>query len=1010
MNKRKLLLVTGIFFLVITGLRVLWLLHYHPSNFPSAVGGVMDLRGANVVKDVIPLNGEWLITPWNLVDPGETGNEEQLISIPGKWKSALNVSSVEKDQPILYGTYKLRVLLNETMVDEPFALYVKDIRSAFRIFVNGELVSEKGKVATTATDFTPSMEPVTLRLDSDEKEFEILIQIADKNRSKVSGMNSPLQFGTMSSISREHTRSIVYQILSSSILVLHFMFAIILFFSFSRRIELLYLAMVFGSAATSILIDDDRILLALFPSVSIHFWTVFFYISYVTSVVFLLLFFKRLLTETREKGDALSVTNKTVVAIYLLYIFLLLWDIHPIASVLFSFIMLVVPILIALSLFQIVSRGMSGALFLLLAMISIANNIGWAALKTNTILVLPYYPFDIIIAVLCFAIFWFKRFFAVSEESQALASRLQQVNEQKDEFLANTSHELRNPLQGIMSISQTIYENEPTLSAESKSNLETLISVSKRMSSILNDLLDVQRLKEGRVNLQVTDVDLSAVVAGAVDTVRFMTKGKQITFAIHISEQFPYVRADENRLFQVLFNLLHNAVKFTEHGEIIITAKMEGAMAVIRIQDPGIGMDDETLKSIFHPYVQADSSMTTIGGGLGLGLTICDQLVRLHGGKMDVSSQLNEGSVFMFSIPIGKSWSGPIKEYPAVQKVENHSFNVRMTDKTENRPKILVVDDDPLNLSIIEQILQEKYDVTICGSAPEALVYLDTCKWELIISDVMMPRMSGFELIERVRERYTLAELPILLLTARDQVEDIQTGFHFGASDYLIKPIDRVELVSRVKAFTDLKLSLKEQVAMEAAWLQAQIQPHFLFNTLNTIAALSDEDPQKMMKLLDQFGVYLNASFMTQNLSELIPLEQELELVQAYVYIEQERFGDRLQVEWHVDTYNEVFVPPLSIQTLVENAINHGILRLPEGGIVKILIIEHETGVDVSIKDDGMGMDKEKVWKLLQTSPNSKNGIGLLNTDKRLKQLFGRGLTITSVLYEGTTVTFTIPN
>lgn len=375
MNKRRLLLITGIFFLVIMGLRVLWLSHYHPSNYPSAVGGVMDLRDANVVDDVIPLNGEWLLTPWKLVGPGETGSKDQLITIPGQWKRELGVLSANQDRQILFGTYKLKILLDDKTIDEPFALYVKDIRSAYQIYVNGELLVEKGKVATTLTDFTPSMEPVTIRLDNAEKEFEILLQIADENRSKVSGMNSPLQFGTMTSISREHTVSVVYQVLSSSILFLHFMFAIILFLGFSRRIELLYLAIVFGSAGTSILIDDDRILLALFPSISVHFWMVFFYISYVTSVVFLLLFFKRLLMETREKGNALSVIIKIVVAIYLLYIFLLLWDIHPIASVLFSFIMLVVPILIALSLFQIVARGMSGALFLLLAMISIANNI-----------------------------------------------------------------------------------------------------------------------------------------------------------------------------------------------------------------------------------------------------------------------------------------------------------------------------------------------------------------------------------------------------------------------------------------------------------------------------------------------------------------------------------------------------------------------------------------------------------------------------------------------------------
>ncbi|QTD40850.1 ATP-binding protein [Sporosarcina sp. Te-1] len=1010
MKKWRIVLLTGFFLLLLTSFRMIWLTHYDPRDFPQAHDGVLDLRGFDLKDQSIQLNGEWTFYPWALKEPGELGEQSAFLNIPGKWRENLEYLSDEENPSFLYGTYHLRILLDENERSEPYSLYVRDIRSASVAFVNGKKVAEQGRVAVTANAYDRAIKPYTITIDPDVDEIDMVIQVADKGHSKISGMKEPILFGHASAINRSKTISMAAQILSVSILILHFLFALIVYFGFSRRNELLYLAVVFSSAALSILLDDDRLLLVVFPDVSSHIWMNLFSISYVTTVVFLMLFFKRLLFEVLEIKRTLLSIYTLIIALYAFYIVLLILDIRSITGHLFSILMICVPILIAFSLFRIVWRGMPGVIYLLFGVICIANNIAWASLKSNSILVLPYYPFDIIIAVLCFAVFWFKQFFHVTEESQALAERLQRINEQKDEFLANTSHELRNPLHGIMSISQTIYETEGQLSDENKKNMETLITVSRRMSTILNDLLDAQRLKEGRISLHKTDVDLAAVAMGAVDMLRFMSKGKNVQFKVGIADTFPYVLADENRMFQILFNLIHNAVKFTERGEIAITAKMEGKKAVIRVSDTGIGMTEQTMKSIFQPYEQADSSMTAMGSGLGLGLVICEQLVKLHGGELTVHSRLNEGSVFTFTVPLGKARSSPITSYTSAQQVP--SVHLEMAAGTDNhkQPRVLVVDDDPLNVSIIEQILKANhFDVVTCTSGKEALERLNKGKWDLVLSDVMMPKMSGYELAERIRERFTVAELPILLLTARSQLEDIQAGFHFGANDYITKPVEKAELVTRVKALTDLRQSLSERIALEAAWLQAQIQPHFLFNTLNTIAALSDENPRKMMKLIDEFGNYLNASFTTQNLSELVPLEKELELVRSYVYIEQQRFGDRLHVEWDIRVQSNVSVPPLAIQTIVENAINHGVLRQPEGGTVRITITEQDRVVDISITDDGRGMEAEKVQRLLQKAGEHQRGIGLLNTDKRLKQLFGSGLTIQSELFVGTTVSFSIP-
>src|SRR5699024_9736771 len=200
-----------------------------------------------------------------------------------------------------------------------------------------------------------------------------------------------------------------------------------------------------------------------------------------------------------------------------------------------------------------------------------------------------------------------------------------------------------------------------------------------------------------------------------------------------------------------------------------------------------------------------------------------------------------------------------------------------------------------------------------------------------------------------------------------------------------------------------------EQLRMEAAWLQAQIHPHFLFNTLNTIASLGVIDTSRMFKLLEEFGNYLQKSFAIYNTDSLISVTKELELTKSFVYIEKERFGERLHVKWNVEDEIEFKVPPLSIQPIVENAVEHGVLKRVEGGTIEIMITSHEKYFNIAIIDVGVGMEQEKVEQILTDHPAKAVGVGVTNTNRRLKKLYGKGLVIESKLGYGTTVSFDIP-
>lgn len=327
----------------------------------------------------------------------------------------------------------------------------------------------------------------------------------------------------------------------------------------------------------------------------------------------------------------------------------------------------------------------------------------------------------------------------------------------------------------------------------------------------------------------------------------------------------------------------------------------------------------------------------------------------------------------------------------------------------KHKRQILIVDDDNVNLKVLADMLPAaQYVVDTAWSGPEAIAMLDEKQWDLIIADVMMPMMSGYEMTTLVRKRYSLSELPILLLTARSNPEDIHSGFMAGANDYVTKPVDALELRSRVQALTDLKQSVHDRLRMEAAYLQAQIKPHFLFNALNSITALSTIDLDKMNGMIDAFSLYLRYSFDLLNAEKFVSIEHELELVRSYLYIEQVRFPDRLEVVWDVEFSTEVLLPPLTIQPLVENAVRHGLMKRAQGGVIRIVIREDAQVLHINIMDNGVGMDKELAAQLLDGDGDAQKGIGLSNTDRRLKQLYGKGLRIDSELHQGTTVSFSI--
>ncbi|WP_374706824.1 ATP-binding protein [Bacillus sp. J14TS2] len=1034
MKNRYILLSLVLFIILLVGARMLWTDSFHDQQHSTIKKGQLDLRDWHGEEDgILLLDGEWEFYPSELLMDDEQSlnvskNSQQFIQVPGRWNRDLDD---KKSTPYGFGSYRLRVHVDSEK-NYNYSIRVPSVRSSSEVYVNGRLLAKSGQVGKTKDDYVAKNLPYSTTFTADENGIiEIVVQATNFTDARSGGIARSIKFGTEATIMKEMKLSYMMQLLVAVIFLMHAVYALILFFLGNREKQLLYFSLLVFCITLMNLVSNDEKLFHLLFNIG-HEWDFRLANFPITICCYALL--------QCMKGPWMPSYWRKISPVYgsvLIGMAIITLFLHPTQIIkLFPVYYLLVGITLTVTIITVFKRltdNREENTLLLFSLTAIIHHfiweIGWKESGISGV----HYPFDKIISIGCFASIWFKGYFDMHAETKELASTLQRMNDQKDQFLANTAHEFKNPLHSILNMSQSLLMREqPALRKESIRELETILSVGQRLTVILNDLLDVESIQAGTPRLQKKVISLEPIVIAVMDMLQFMVEVKSVKFVNQIPEDLPPVIADENRLTQVVFNLLHNAMKYTNEGEITIQAFVKEKKAYIVVSDTGIGMDKTMIQRLFHPYEQADFNETMMEGGFGLGLSISKQLIELHGGTLKVSSVLGAGSKFTFSLELAdlnakkKNTEVYRSEQSITQSLSVHHITAAAVDADEmkilasttdtsqremdtERLSILAIDDDPVNLQVLESILpEEEFDVITATSGQAALNILDDREWDLVVSDIMMPQMSGYELTRIIRERYSLTELPILLLTARSKPKDIQAGFLAGANDYVMKPVEALEIRTRIKALTTVKQVVQEQLQLESAWLQAQIQPHFLFNVFNSVAALSEMDLDKMRDLLNELSHFLRSKFQFQHFDEFIPIEEELSIVRSYLKIEQVRFGDRLQVVWEVDEDKEVKIPFLTIQPLVENAIRHGVMKRNSGGKVSICVSIYDTYANITVEDDGVGMEEAKLNSLLAGKANQKTGVGIINTDQRLKRHFGTGLHIISTPDIGTTVTFTV--
>jgi PAS domain S-box-containing protein len=384
----------------------------------------------------------------------------------------------------------------------------------------------------------------------------------------------------------------------------------------------------------------------------------------------------------------------------------------------------------------------------------------------------------------------------IERELQEAKEVAEEANRAKDDFLATVSHELRTPLTAILGWARmiTIPDLEPELLREALASIERN---ARAQAQLIEDILDVSRIVNGKLQLQVAPVALRDVIGAALATVRPAADAKSIVLFADLSDDTITVNGDNDRLQQVIWNLLSNAVKFTAAGgRVRVTLTREHGQARLAVSDDGQGIEAEFLPHVFQRFRQGDSSTTRRHGGLGLGLAIVRHLVELHGGTIEAASEgAGRGATFVMRVPLSR-------DKPALQHEDR--WDAECPPRMDGL-RVLLVDDQADTRRVIAAILEKcGATVTTAGSASEALILLGSGGHDMLVSDVAMPEADGYALVRQLRSSSSAAaSIPAVALSAYAREEDREATIAAGFQSFVAKPVEPGELLSVLASLSE---------------------------------------------------------------------------------------------------------------------------------------------------------------------------------------------------------------
>ncbi|MGK5092968.1 ATP-binding protein [Deltaproteobacteria bacterium TL4] len=1007
---------------------------YSGKTPPKVLNGVLDLTTWDFDKDGnVPLNGKWefywqqLLTPDNfLTDPKPIPSGP--IQVPSSWGCfEINEKSIGHQG---YATYRMVLKLGDVAGSK--AIKIDRISNAFKFWINERLVSEKGIVGTSKETMKSKVSPDFIIFEEDQKTIQILIQASSYRL--LGGLSSSLYFGKAEPL-QQYKQSLVEQnMIYVSVLLCMGFYHLILFIVRRKDHSSLYLGLFCFLITLTCVTANERLIFQWFPDLKIEFWNQISNLPLDLGAAVILLFVKSIYPLEMPQRIVKGLVTSFGVLLVLRF---------SIEITTFSIYFLPFLLLFILTMFGVCTYVMILALkrqregsfiflcgMLLLSTMSIHDLVEIAILKDAD---QTYSEEGLLLFIMFQAVLLAKKFSRAFVTVEDQNERLLTLDQVKDSVLANTSHELRTPLYGIIGVAESLLDKDP--GSVYKPDLELIIHSATRLSKMVNDILDFTQMKNRELQIKLVPVDVKRVTNIALALSVHLIGAKNILLTDEVPEGLPLIKADENRLQQVLFNLLGNAIKFTHEGQVRVSAWEHTGNIWVSIEDTGIGIPQNRQKHIFESFEQVDGSISREYGGMGIGLAVTKTLLELQGGGIEVKSEPQKGSTFSFWLPISEDQilgEKPLSlvtsrvgsPYQTNLSFDSESLTQPRTAVGSQNPTILVVEDEPVNARILRSQLESRhYQVLLAPDGSSALEILQAekdakgkCHIDLMLLDLMLPRMSGYDVCRKVRSLYSISALPVIILTAKNQLSDLVQGFECGANDYLVKPFLKEELMKRME--TQLKLSeifrletqLRQAQKMEAIGTLSGGIAHEFNNILQIIlgnadllyADLFESSYRQYIDPIIRSGergtnmIRQLLTFSRPNLQidlerlDLVPLLKE--------FIKMIRVTLPKTVEIHQELeegVGDVLANGTQIYQIIMNLFNNAIQAMPDGkGSITVTLKTVELGhheeylselgkgryIKISVRDTGNGIlpqHKERIFEPFFSTKEVGKGTGL---------------------------------
>ncbi|MEP7143003.1 MAG: ATP-binding protein [Ferruginibacter sp.] len=753
--------------------------------------GIADLRDRNLQEKPVALNGEWAFAWKKLLSPAATAGITTYTEFPKLW----NGITVDGRQllPQGYATYQLTVLLPKN--NSPLALFIPEFYSSYRLYVNGKIFANNGVPDTSKKNYTPQWLTSTLALPGNSDTLQLVLQIANYSHAK-GGPKKSILIGDNALLQSDRERWIAGDFLLTGCLFMGGLFFFGLYLFGKHDKAMLFFSLFSMVYSYRIVGSSFYAFHSVFPGLNWQLTLRLEYFSLFSSVFLFVQYVRQLYPRDVYKPLAklisiicLLVTVAPVVTPTLLFTQI----INPFLFLMFFCIGYVVWIFITAYLKRRSGAGYALASIAVLMLVFLIINLRYFGyeISSRAIVFAGYVAFFFLQSlILSFRFAW---------SFQQAKKQAEQGSKSKSEFLSTMSHEIRTPLNSVIGMSHLMLKNNPR--KDQKEQLDVLLFSAGNLLSIVNNILDYSKIEAGKISFEMIEMDIEHILHNIVSGSKNIVEEKGILLKLKTPEtRLPMVAGDPTRFAQVISNLVGNAIKFTEEGEVSVEVVLDkqtedNISLTFKIKDTGIGISKVKQQLIFEQFTQADSSTSRSFGGTGLGLAISKKILELQGAILHLESEPGKGSVFYFTQTF------PLSKNPGNNPVNTHKQLGKNNEMSLAGIEVLLVEDNPINILVAKSFLESwGAIIEVAKNGQEALDRLDIERHRIILMDLHMPVMDGFEAARKIREKGIT--IPIIALTASMPGEVAKEIKGLGIDGMVLKPFVPDELYKTVLKFS----------------------------------------------------------------------------------------------------------------------------------------------------------------------------------------------------------------